>query len=132
MAGRNERDEGRPGDMTAALPSETGQDGAPGPFVDLGDSVAWVAKAAKDQFYRFFDAAAREPQRVRHRDGRNLVAMSETVYAELVAGWRESRQPRSLADRFRAARITEPLERPNKFKQQRPRALDLVDELDKS
>lgn len=92
--------------------------------------AGWVAKTAKDHFYELFNAAAKRPQKITHRDGRNLIMMSEATYKELFAGWKVAKEPHSLADRFRAAKITQAIARPEKFKQRRPRALDIVGEID--
>ena len=97
----------------------------------LTDAV-WVAKTAKNSFYKLFKAAVERPQKITHRGGQNLVMMSETTYQELLAGWKVAKEPRSLADRFRAAKITQAIARPEKFQQRRPRALDIVGEIDGS
>jgi len=69
------------------------------------------------------------PQVISHRDDGNMVLMTEEVYRQLLAGWGVAMKPRTLADEFRNTRITHPIERPNKLKQKRPRALDIAERI---
>tara|TARA_R110000868_G_scaffold397713_1_gene670553 strand:- start:24261 stop:24716 length:456 start_codon:yes stop_codon:yes gene_type:complete len=97
----------------------------------LTDSV-WVAKVAKDKFYRLIKSAVERPQVIAHRDDGNMVLMTEEAYKQLRDGWEIAMKPKTLAEHFRGSRITHPIERPNKLRQKRPRALDIAERIDHS
>ncbi len=97
------------------------------PLPNLQSETAWVVKTAKNKFYKLFEAAAQQPQPIEHRDGRRMVLISEDLYEQARAA--SAKSSMTLAERFRAVRITQPIERPEPVKQSRPRALDMAEEL---